>query len=43
MKQEQDLGSEAVVAKRCGFVIKDYMEKFNLTAVAKNMFRTENS
>lgn len=42
MKQEQDLGSEAVVAKRCGFVIDDYKRKFDLTAVAENMFRTEN-
>jgi len=42
MKQEQDLRSEAMVAKRCGFVIDDYKRKFDLTAVAENMFITEN-
>ena len=42
MKQKQDLGSEAVVAERCGFIIDNYKRKFDLTAVAENMFRTEN-
>ena len=42
-KQEEDLGSEAEVPNRCGFSVKEYKEKFHLTAVASNMFTTENT
>ena len=41
-KQQEDLGSEAEVDKRCGFSIDKYKGKFHLTAVAANMFTTEN-
>ena len=41
-KQKEDLGSEAEVDNRCGFSVVNYKGKFHLTAVASNMFTTEN-
>jgi len=41
-KQEEDLGSGAEVDERCGFSIDKYKGEFHLTAVAANMFTTEN-